>query len=319
MKSLQPIKIEDIVSVEGVDHLRDRLYVHWDITTMCNYDCSYCYAKAQYGDKWQIPAIWKKQLEVIDELEKSTLPLFLGLLGGEPTMHQRYFQLLDLLEEKILKHPDSRLYITTNGSKSNEFFEKHKDSDGRTYVLWSIHAEYMNEETFKNVFENIKIMHKKGYKNKLNLMLHPAKKYWEFTKYMYNELNTLEYLRIHPHFIYGGINKDVQYNKDFYEYFNFLENQRMKEFEYKTKSETFILSDYEIFKNNLNEFKGWKCWQNNYEISSNCLISDQCFNRDWSEISFNFFKNITKIESKICPHNFCSCDGLMKIHKEKNE
>jgi len=104
------MKIDDIISVEGVDHLRDRLYVHWDITTMCNYDCSYCYAKEQYGERWQIPAIWKKQLEVIDELEKSTLPLFLGLLGGEPTLHQRYFQLLDLLHEKILSHKDSRIY-----------------------------------------------------------------------------------------------------------------------------------------------------------------------------------------------------------------
>jgi hypothetical protein len=91
----------------------------------------------------------------------------------------------------------------------------------------------------------------------------------------------------------------------------------MKEFEYKTKNETFILSDYEIFKNNLNEFKGWKCWQNNFEIDSFCKISDQCFNRSPIDIQENFFKDIIEIQPKICPHNFCSCDGLMKIHKEK--
>ena len=308
----------DFLSVEGYDHLRDRLYIHWDITTMCNYDCSYCYAKKQYGKDWQKPGVWSKQLEIIEEISKSTLPVFLGLLGGEPTMHQRYFTLLDILTEKILdNHPDNRIYITTNGSKSNEFFERHKNSDNRIYMLWSIHAEYMNEESFKTLFNNIQIMNKKGYKNKVNLMMHPAKKYWDFTKFMYIELQKLDYLKIHPHFIYSGFDKDVKYSKDFYQFFNFLEKQRYKEFEFKTKNETFLFSDYEIFNNNLNQFKNWKCWHNNFEIRANYKVSDQCFNRDGSEIPKDFFKNITEIKPKICPYNFCSCDGLMKIHKEK--
>lgn len=97
----------------------------------------------------------------------------------------------------------------------------------------------------------------------------------------------------------------------------FLENQRIKEFQFWNDKNINILSDYEIFKNNLNMFNGWNCWHNNFEIRSDCKISDQCFNRIPKDIEFNFFKNIHKIEPKICSHTFCSCDGLMKIHKEK--
>lgn len=307
----------DYIKTEGLDHYKNRLYIHWDITTLCNYNCSYCYAKKQYDKKWQQPAIWSKQLEVIDKLSRSTLPIFLGLLGGEPTMHQRYFKLLDILSEKILTHKDSRIYITTNGSKSNNFFQQHKDVDGKIYILWSIHPEYMSNETFDNIFSNIQIMHSKGYKNKVNLMLHPAKRYWEFIKYMYHRLNELEFINIHPHFIYNGFDNDVHYSEEFYQYFKFLENQRLKEFQFWTLDNTYILSDYELFKQGLNQFKGWSCWHNNFEINSNCKISDQCFDRGSKEIPYDFFKNIIEINPKICPHDFCSCDGLMKIHKQK--
>ena len=83
-------------------------------------------------------------------------------------------------------------------------------------------------------------------------------------------------------------------------------------------SMTIVFSDYEVFNNNLNQFKGWGCWHNNFEIKNDCKISDQCFNRESTNIPFDFFKNITEITPRICPHQYCSCDGLLKIHKENN-
>lgn len=307
----------DFVRVEGVDHYIQRLYVHWDITTLCEYKCSYCYARKQYGKKWGTPAIWNRQQHVINELSKSTLPVFLGLLGGEPTSHQRYFQLLDMLDEKVLTHDDSRLYITTNGAKSPEFFNKHKESNGKIYMLWSLHPEYIGSEEFENFYNNIILMHNKGYKTKINLMLHPNMKYWAVTKERYERLNALDYAILHPHFIYGGFSEDVEYSPDFYIYFKFLENQRVKEFQFSTAEQDYIFSDYEIFSNGYNKFKGWNCWQNNFEIKSDGRISDQCFNMSSVDIPVDFFKDIKEVESKICPHQFCSCDGLLKIHKEK--
>lgn len=307
----------DFIKTHGVNHYIQRLYVHWDITTMCEYKCSYCYARKQYKNKWGVPAIWSKQQHVLNELSKSTLPIFLGLLGGEPTSHQRYFTLLDLIQERILINKDSRLYITTNGAKDLNFYDKHKDVDGGIYMLWSLHPEYVDDDKFESFYNNVVLMYNKGYKTKINVMLHPNKKYWNSTKERYKRLDELGYSILHPHFIYGGFNEDVSYTSDFYDYFSFLENQRVKEFVFSTEKEDFIFSDYEIFSNNFNQFKGWKCWHNNFEIRSNCLISDQCFNRQPHEIPIDYFKNITEIQPRICPHMYCSCDGLMKIYKEK--
>lgn len=307
----------DFITTQGVDHYIQRLYVHWDITTMCEYKCSYCYARKQYGKKWGTPAIWNRQQYVIDELSKSTLPLFLGLLGGEPTSHQRYFQLLDLINKKVITHKDSRLYITSNGAKDTSFFDRHEDSDGRTFMLWSLHPESTTSDSFENFYNNIVLMHNKGYKTKINVMLHPDKRYWPAIKKSYEIFNDLEYAIVHPHFIYDGFSQDVDYSHEFYEYFKFLENQREKEFIFLTENDQYVFSDYEIFSNGYNRFKGWKCWQNNFEIKSDCKISDQCFNRESVDIPRDFFKDIKEITPKICPHDFCSCDGLMKIRKEK--
>lgn len=305
------------IKASGVDHYIQRLYVHWDVNTLCQYKCSYCYARKQYKERWGKLGDWQKQLYVIDELSKSSLPVFLGLLGGEPTLHQRYGELIDLIVERVIHHPDSRMYITTNGHRPTEWFKQQRDSNGKMYMLWSLHPEHVDLEQFKTFYNNIVTMHDKGYKTKVNLMLHPGRKFWEQTKYMYEELNKLDYVILHPHFVYGGFNRDVRYNKDFYAYFKFLENQRVKEFVFHTAEQEYIFSDYEIFSNGYNQFKGWKCWQNNHEIRYDCTISDQCFNRSAVEIPVDYFKNITKVEPKICPHNFCSCDGLMKINKEK--
>lgn len=304
----------DFIKASGVDHYEQRLYVHWDITTICQYKCSYCYARKQYKDQWNRPGNWNDHQYIIDELSKSTLPVFLGLLGGEPTTHSKYFELLDMINEKVLWHDHSRLYITTNGAKSPEFFSRHKESNGKIYVLWSIHPEYAD---FDVIYQNIMVMREKGYKTKVNLMLHPGKRYWARQKEWYYKLAELDDCILHPHFIYHGFDKDVKYSDQFFDEFSFLEDQRIKEFVLSTAEKDYIMSDYEIFKGGHNQFNGWKCWHNNFEIRNDGLISDQCFDRKGKTITKDFFKNITEITPRICPHNFCSCDGLMKIRKEK--
>jgi len=99
----------EYIKQTGIGHKIQRLYVHWDITTACEYKCSYCYAREEYKDNWMRPGNWTKQQTVINELSKSTLPVFLGLLGGEPTYHHKYFDMVNKIETDILsKHKDSR-------------------------------------------------------------------------------------------------------------------------------------------------------------------------------------------------------------------
>ena len=90
--------------MHGDNHLINRLYVHWDITTVCNFKCSYCYARRSYLPKneWMKTIDFSKMQLVIKALEKSTLPVFLGLLGGEPTLHPRFFEILEILNTDFI-------------------------------------------------------------------------------------------------------------------------------------------------------------------------------------------------------------------------
>ena len=305
------------IKAVGVDHYIQRLYVHWDVTTLCQYKCSYCYARSQYNDTWGTPGNWEHHQFIIDELCKAQLPVFLGLLGGEPTLHQRYFELVHQLTTRVIHHPDSRLYITTNGAKPTTFYDKHPESNGKIYMLWSLHPEYTTDESFETFYDNVVLMHEKGYKTKINLMLHPGKRHWEQTKYRYNKLNELDYAILHPHFIYTGFDQQVKYSAAFYEYFAFLKDQRLKEFVFSTSTSDMLLTDYDIFSNKYNQFAGWDCWHNNYEIDNFGRITDRCFGKS-IPLPVDFFKNISAVVPRKCPHQFCSCDGLMKIHKENN-
>ena len=71
-------------------------------------------------------------------------------------------------------------------------------------------------------------------------------------------------------------------------------------------------------KNHLNRFKGWQCYNNNYEISWDGKVTNICKVKQ-IDLSFNplFFKNIKNIEPMICPYKECNCDGLLKIYKHK--
>ncbi len=305
----------------GINHLEQRLYVHWDITTMCEYKCSYCYAMKEYEGSWMRPGNWKKQQRVIDEISKSTLPVFLGLLGGEPTYHHKYFEMIQQIEDKILsKHKDSRLYITTNGAKSLNFFKNHKYNN-KIRFLWSFHPEYMDDKAVVNFIDNIQGICKLGFKSRVNIMLHPAKKYWEMTKTLIYSLDILskEYnIELHPHFIYSDPHTTVKYSKEFYKEFDFIKNYTNKEYLFFKDDEVTKYSDIEVFNQKINQFKGWNCWNNNYEINLNCEVQQFCF-EDRKPLVKDYFKNINIIKPIKCPHNFCSCDGLLKIRKENCE
>jgi hypothetical protein len=288
----------------------DHINVHWDSLTICQLNCSYCYARNQYGEEWGKLA--NKQIidAVIDALGRSTLSFNLGLLGGEPTLNPHYYYILDRLStlEKF-----NKVYVVTNAEKDftdHPYYEK-------LAFLFSYHpADCTNRDRF---IANMKLMASRGYQTKVNVMLHHDKRLWPDIKDMIETCHTIPGMKIHPHFIYGkSIQNLFNYRKDFWDYFSFLKDTIPKELMYDND----LFNDYEVYGNKLTNFKGWSCYNNNYEIdvkgnvvkfckdplSGSNLIKDP-----------DFFKNIERTVPMICPHNACNCDGLLKQLKIKNE
>lgn len=286
----------------------DHINIHWDTLTICQLNCSYCYARNEYGKEWG--KISNKTIinGVIESLRRSSLPFNLGLLGGEPTLGPYYYYILDQLQTIEKFH---RVYVVTNAEKD---LTDHPHYDKLAF-LFSYHpADCTDRERFIN---NMKLMVERGYQCKVNIMLHHDKKLWPMIKEMFEICKNIKGLKIHPHFIYGNsITKLFNYRQDFWEFFSFLED-----YEKDLVYDNDVFNDYQVFKNGLTNFKGWNCYNNNYEIDVRGNVVKFCMPKvDHVNLvkDVDFFKNITKTIPMICPHKACNCDGLLKQLKVKD-
>jgi organic radical activating enzyme len=286
-----------------------RLNIHWDIITVCQYNCTYCYARKEYGEigGWnKIPKL-ADQKKVVDAISSSSLPYNLGLLGGEPTIHIHYKELIEYIHSKLRE--SDRLYVVSNGKGD---FSKHPVLE-KLVILWSYHPEYVDEE---ELLKNVQVMIDKGYQYKINIMLHPGRKYWESTKkfimYCYDKG-----MRIHPHFLYKDVYTLYSYSKDFWKFFEFLEFVTDKDLVFGDT----LHNDFSLFKGKYNRFKGWNCYNNNYEVSVDYKVNKFC--KDNNEVNVlqnpSYFKDIKEIEHMTCPFSSCNCDGLLKMYKETKD
>jgi len=301
------------------DHMIQRLYVHWDVSTQCNFACTYCYAMKHYGDDWGKIDTWARQKLIIYALSQSSLPIFLGLLGGEPTMHPQYYELIDLCHKAVSKHERGRMYVTTNGSASRDWFREHPYYDNM-YFLWSAHFEYEGKygKDFDLILDNIRIMKEKGFRSKVNVMLSPRPKLWPKIHKFVDELEAIGGLEIHPHFVYNGnVHELYKYPRAFYDEFKRFESYP-KPFVFEGPHGKDTFNEYTLFDNSMTKFTGWTCWNNNYEILWNGKLSRFCNGERYDLINNpHFFRNLTEVQPMTCPHSSCNCDGLLKIYKEK--
>jgi len=88
---------------------RRRPIVVWNITRTCNLRCIHCYSDSA-GVKYPGELEWDQMQAVVDDLAAYKIPSLL-LSGGEPIVHPRFFDLVELASSKGLK-----LTISTNGT-----------------------------------------------------------------------------------------------------------------------------------------------------------------------------------------------------------
>lgn len=279
----------------------DHLNIHWDTLTICQLNCSYCYARNEYGDKWGKLASKPVIDAVIKALSKSTLSFNLGMLGGEPTLSPYYTYII----EEIQKLKNSlNLYVTTNGYKD---LTSHPVYDNFAF-LFSYHpADCVDKSLFTR---NVKSSYNRGIQTKVNVMLHHDERLWPDIKQTIDTFLSMG-IKVHPHFLYTHSSRKLfKYKPEFWEFFNFLEDLD-KELVYDNDH----FNDYQIYKNGMTSFTGWSCYNNNYEVDVYGNVVQFC--RDRKEHvnltrDTDFFKRITHTKPMTCLHSACNCDGLLK-------
>lgn len=126
------------------------LVVSWEITNMCNLQCSYCvYPNLENKkiDKQKFPP-FQHMMNVVQHLAELNRPYYnITLSGGEPTVHPDFVQIMDEIFCKLDRKVNS-LYILSNGlTNMNNYKKIAQLSDNFPILLVnSIHCEYLDIE-----------------------------------------------------------------------------------------------------------------------------------------------------------------------------
>ncbi len=143
----------------------------WNITRTCNLRCVHCYSDSM---AMQYPGelTWEQMQEVVEDLAAYQVPSLL-LSGGEPMIHPRFFDLVDLATEKGLK-----LTISTNGTLITPEKAALLKAANVAYVgisldgIGKIHDEFRRKEgAFDAAVRGFKNCHEVGQKTGLRLTL----------------------------------------------------------------------------------------------------------------------------------------------------
>ena len=122
------------------------LYINIELTHQCNFNCWYCYDDHNKNNNTYISI---PKLKILFELLKySNKTVHVDLLGGEPTLHPEFFEILDLLNnyEHIKK-----VRITTNGTFNN--YKEIKQILKKDYVLLYSHHHNKNLKSLVEYFK----------------------------------------------------------------------------------------------------------------------------------------------------------------------
>jgi len=140
---------DSIKSLKNKQHL----YVEWYPTDFCNYGCSYCSFAGNF-DRIR----YQKNFEIVynnfgflfahyrDVLEKTEFTLRL-CGGGEPTLWPYFYKFC----EKIKKDFNIKLETVSNGSRTINWWRKHKDCLDKIYL--SFHSEFADIDHYINVLD----------------------------------------------------------------------------------------------------------------------------------------------------------------------
>ena len=284
--------------------------IHIDVNTICNQKCPYCYSrqeKQNWGLLMSNPYIDEELFPSISKLAEYTLSndkfLDFVLLGGEPTLHPRFNEMLRF----ILSYSNTRVSITSNGTKGyNNFPASDK-------VRW---AFTYHPSQVKDVPRWIApILERKN--DWWEVAISPLIDCWgteEIIKtYAKNVKNVISLcnehgLKVQPTFQFNPyLDGEVHIDMTLVErYYPFLEAEHPI-YVYDEK----YVNDFTILRDKLNYLKGCRCVNNNFDLSVRGELRRCCSNELVS------WKDLESIDmNMICPLNECTCYGFLSLHKE---
>lgn len=297
MSHISSMTVSKYKEVGEIDELP---MISWTINDNCQYRCEYCYVDLQVNERTSLGGVSKLVLNALRGLDGN---FNIELLGGEPTMHPNY---IEIINELIGLDTVRQLTVTSNIKKNMDFWEKHpKHKKIRIFV--SQHPEYEDRD-----FEEKMIYIKGNFVVEGLLMLHQDIKYLDRTKKM-ADFMVENKIQFEPTMIFDSNRKMVKYDK---EIMNIFENykQSFGGIEYiDNNGKSEILSVNKIYQNDLHLLKGWNCSTKMYTIDIEGNISRPC--KPGSKKHIMLFKKFDNSDIKCVSELGCMCDEWLRWKK----
>lgn len=280
---------------------------HWNLITICNLKCDYCYARA-------ITSEWSKMTnndtipQVLNSLQKINGPKEVFILGGEPTLHPKYFFVL----EELYNIGIEVLGNITNGMYKDykKMVTSHLPFKDRFYWNITFHpSQVFLEKDVKQFKETLLYIKENNFYLNVNLLLDTEYKEQINDMFEFCKENNIP---IYPSFLFSEQTKeflpfdDIEWLKEINEKYT-----PPRELHYHTESGTDVFNDLDTYINDLNNFEGWECINNSFTIPVNQnTFLQMCSGKEFS------IEDLNKGQCKlICPLENCICPSRLGDEK----
>lgn len=302
--------------------LRDTLKVYFSPIMICQHHCTYCYARNDLASQWNNIMEEGVARSVIEILSKSTLPISLIFLGGEPTLYPHFLDLLDLWDELCNKDPNSgnSVEITTNGVRT-DIFEEMRRIDNLT-LTFSFHPR---EADFDEFFKSIQIAKDKGIEVFVNILILEQEYHYPVIRRAVAKAEEMG-IPIQPTLLNGYIERRKKDNNKKQEDF-IKEISLDKEGIVATmveEGDSLVKKDFtliDFYMQDHHFLKGVTCHQGAYNIDVYGRIKNVCLEEGADGIPIidnpDYFSKINSLKPIECPLKSCNCsEYLIDFYKE---
>lgn len=296
------MKQEDIISVGSGSPIN----INWELVSHCQFNCSYCYYKPYKSDTDYRPLA----KIVLSKLSKITDPTKVTLLGGEPTLHPTFFEVIQGLHE--MKHV-GQICIVTNFERPLKFWQDLLPFKDKLKIVVSYHPEYEQ----KNMFEKIHAL-QDDFLLDFVFIVHNDEKYLPKMRKTAEELESVN-SRISLNFV-------KLHEKDHYRIYpqsiaDFMSEQQEKvrhrpvteSVNVVSKSGPARITKFDMINFGLNQFEGWNCRLRAFIIKENGEVASACSNKSKHILLADFNETTLK-----CTYKICECDDYWEFTKTRS-
>lgn len=315
--NVMKISNDEVIASGFADY--NNIDISWDLNKICQYRCSYCFVDLVRKDGSDTNGAFKS---VLKRLKLKSTPEFnITILGGEPTLHPEF---KNIVKDLVNNTKCLRLGIVTNLAQSVDYYKEILTTN-KVYMLASYHPEYVKLDVYMNKCISLaKIC--KNFKCSVNL--HHNKKYWSKTIELINFLITNE-IDFTLNILYDtrtGDNVLYDYTNEFYEtfseyqcYFSGDEHFLIMggasvdiKIPYNTSTATLKIDIKDIREKELHKFNNYHCIPRMIDIDYLGIFRNSCTG-EIIRLTAGDYNNCI-----VCPvEGGCKCVEMLYYYKTK--